>query len=651
MSLLSVLGGLVSIPIHKSIVVGEFHSEIKNKDQHSPSIETGISLEDLEKIASDHRVLNFIGDLRSINHRLYEDVIIGTIGSIIGSSGIETILEFHTYNRSLHLFLAKYNSEIESQWLLLDKCDDLLDQTESKFMITKTNDKIPGFVFSQEQHKLLNNTKSQIINAIKEIDYFIVLTQYITDSIGDTIKSYTSIQVKTNSFHLRRLLNTLQNRVKDLDFLSESFITRSRTLVTRIDLTDKMISFEIQQQEHYFREISKSWKRSYTYEIPQSKIEINASSIIIPSSRIIYSLYLPLGENSIIQLVDNFGSRPEVSILDSDLYYFVKVSYKDLIFNFFSRGLVNIESKLERERVAKLVEESQLKIKAIPKLIKQLLSTYQWSLIDVIGNVESIPIHKTIVLESLGTLSDLMTAQKEEKEQENILNGLANDPIVLKYIGHPRSIDARKNSKVIIGTEGSLINSDQIELLLSYHSFNRSLHLFLREYNKAVETAWTTLSKSEELVTTFEEFMSSGEQTKKHKDLFSGNIRMDLTTTKLTVIKSIRNLNNFNVLTQFIEDSINFSIEKYTEMLEQGKVRDNPLENRKVLRILKNRTKQLLVISESFSAKSESLLTRLDIYDSEIAYETQQKIERTGFLIGLFGTILAILAIIVDFKP
>lgn len=658
-SILSVLGELGSIPVHKtiifeSLVLSDFN--VKNISDRDRDMDLGqqsdseLSLNYLKLIASNKKVLDFIGDLRSIDHRPYEDVIIGTKGSFVRSLEIDLILPFHSYNRTLHLFLTKYNFEIEKQWLLLDKCDSLLDQTEKRLTEEKLFLLGDNLAFSPEQRKLLSKTKSQVINAIKETDYFVVLTQYLTNSIDETSQAYALANVKPNSFHIRKLLKTLQGRVNDLEFVSESFITRGRTLVTRIDLIDNMISFEIQQQENFFKDISKSWRRTYTYGIPQSKVDIKASDIIVHDTKVIYSFYMPLGENSIIQLVDDFSTRPDLTILDSDLYYYVKVSFSGFIFSFFSRGLVNAELKLPMDQSIKsLVEEILVIIQSVPKLIKELLSAYQLSLIEVIGDIESIPIHKTIIMDSLDPIFDSILLSSSSAK-EHALNGLANDPIVLQFIGNPRSIDASKNSNVIIGTEGSLINSDQIELLQSYHCYNRSLHLFLQEYNKAVEKAWTTLKSSEELVSTFEQFMNSGEKRKKHKDLFSGNKRKDLASTKLIVNQSIRNLNNFEVLTQFIEDSIQFTIAKYTDILEQGKVKENPFENRKVLKTLKDRTKHLLVVSESFSAKSDSLFARLDIYDSEISYETQQKIERSAFIIGLLGTILAILAIIVDLK-
>jgi hypothetical protein len=144
--------------------------------------------------------------------------------------------------------------------------------------------------------------------------------------------------------------------------------------------------------------------------------------------------------------------------------------------------------------------------------------------------------------------------------------------------------------------------------------------------------------------------MSSGEKSKKHKKMFSGDRRKDLAKTRLFVIHGVKNTNNFIVLTNFIEKSINFTIDKYSELLEEGKVRENSFHIRKVLKTLKDRVNHLEVVSESFASRSESLMSRLEMYDSEIAYETQQKIERTAFVMGLLGTILAIIAIFIEFK-
>jgi hypothetical protein len=51
----------------------------------------------------------------------------------------------------------------------------------------------------------------------------------------------------------------------------------------------------------------------------------------------------------------------------------------------------------------------------------------------------------------------------------------------------------------------------------------------------------------------------------------------------------------------------------------------------------------LKIISESFSSRGENLMSRLELYDSEIAFETQQKIKRVAYIIGILGVVLAII--------
>jgi hypothetical protein len=71
-----------------------------------------------------------------------------------------------------------------------------------------------------------------------------------------------------------------------------------------------------------------------------------------------------------------------------------------------------------------------------------------------------------------------------------------------------------------------------------------------------------------------------------------------------------------------------------------------PLGENSILHTLKDRAKHLKIVSENFATQGNTLVSRLDLYDSEIAFEIQQKIERIPFIIGLIGTILAVIAII-----
>ncbi|OLS18459.1 MAG: hypothetical protein HeimC3_49290 [Candidatus Heimdallarchaeota archaeon LC_3] len=653
-SILSVLGDIKTIPIHKSIVIDSF-AEIKVDDKilDIKALSESEGDDIVKKISEDSLILGFIGDPRSVDHRPYEDVIIGTNGSIIRSDDINTLLSYHAYNRALHLFLRKYNIEIEKEWTFLNQCDDLIDEFEKEFLkIREKSGQNDNLVFSSEQRSLLAKNKSQIMNGLKKIDFYVVLTQFIYGSIEFTSRKFSlefeEKKIKENSFHIRKVLKTLDDRVRDLQIISKSFVTRARTLVTRIDLHDKTISFELNQRSEKIKALAKDWKRTYSFGLRKAKKYISAKTVLVSNSKVVYSLFLPLGENSIIQMVDKFRTEDDVKILNSDLYYFIEVDYMKYTFTFYSRGLITVESKLRDGNISTLINDSLDLIKEIPKLLTELLTEYHLSLIEVLGKIEDIPIHETVVI---GTYNNRKIDQTDSEGDEFLL-ALSEDSDVLKFIGLPRSVDSRPYEDVIIGTEGSIIRSEQLNLLLSFHAYNRALHLFLRQYNLETEKVWNNLNEYEDLVSNFEEYMSSQEKKnkKKQKKLFTGGKRTSLAKTRLYIIRGIKNINDFIVLTNFIEDSIEFSIEKYSQHLEEGDVKRNSFHIRKVLKTLKDRANHLKVISESFTTRGENLISRLELYDSEIAYETQQKIERLAFIMGLSGVILAVLAIIVEIR-
>jgi hypothetical protein len=509
-------------------------------------------------------------------------------------------------------------------------------------------------VFSSHQRTLLAKSKSQIMNGLKRIDFYLVLTQFIYSSIEFTSEKFEiefeSNKLKKNSFHIRRVLKNLVDRVKDLKIISESFLNRARTLVTRIDLYDKTISFELKQQSETIKSLEKSWKRTYSFKLRKAKYQTDINAVSISDTKIVYSLFLPLGENSIIQLVDKFRSDDDVTILDGDLYYFIEINYMDFIFTFYSRGLITIESYLSDGDISTILNDSLGLMKEIPVLLTELLTDYHLSLIEVIGKIKDIPIHKTLVV---GTYNNQKIDQSES-EREEFLLALSENTEIRKFIGFPRSVDHRPYEDVIIGTEGSIINSEQIDLLLPFHSYNRALHLFMRQYNLETEKIWTNLNEFEDLVSDFEDYMSGEEEKKqkrkkkKQKKIFSGDKRTSLAKTRLYIMRGTKNVNDFMVLTNFIEDSIESTIEKYAQHLEEGDVKRNSFHIRKVLKTLKDRANHLKVISESFASRGEDLISRLELYDSEIAYETQQKIERTAFIMGFMGVILAIFAILIE---
>lgn len=129
--------------------------------------------------------------------------------------------------------------------------------------------------------------------------------------------------------------------------------------------------------------------------------------------------------------------------------------------------------------------------------------------------------------------------------------------------------------------------------------------------------------------------------------MFTSNRRKNLRLTRIYVIQGIKNINSFIVMTNFIEESIEFTINKYSQVLESG-IRQNSFHIRKVLRTLKDRVKHLKIVSENFVTQGNTLFSRLELYDSEIAFEIQQKIEKLAFIIGLIGIILAVVAIMFE---
>ncbi|MHA2366728.1 MAG: hypothetical protein ACXAC7_22435, partial [Candidatus Hodarchaeales archaeon] len=236
---------------------------------------------------------------------------------------------------------------------------------------------------------------------------------------------------------------------------------------------------------------------------------------------------------------------------------------------------------------------------------------------------------------------------KNETERDEYLRGLSEDPKVLKFIGDPRSADSRIHEDLIIGTEGSLIRSEDIDLLLSFHAYNRALHLFIEKYNIEIEKVWKTLKESERMVEKFEEAMSGIISSKELKKIgFHKDKRKNLRRTRLYVIKSIKNISSFIVIVNFIEESIEFTIDKFSQILLDQGLKANSFHIRKVLRTLKDRTKHLKIVSENFSAQSSILFSRIDIYDSEIAYDIAKKLQRIGWTFSVAFLILSIIAFI-----
>ncbi|MFW9930499.1 MAG: hypothetical protein ACFFD1_14005, partial [Candidatus Thorarchaeota archaeon] len=457
-SLLEVLGDIQSLhkTIHKTIVVGSFGELTLNEDPKSTLSVNDLSDEKrlmfIKNLANSTLINDFIGDPRSIDTRTYEDIIIGTKGSIIRSEDIDTLLSFHAYIRAIHLFLNQYNEQIEKEWTYLNECDTLFNDLEQNLMSSK--DRLNKAIFSEDQRELLAKTKMRIIEGVKRIDSYLVLTKFLEDSIHFTSKKFDELKkenkIRENSFEISMVLQAKIDRIKDLKIISENFENRGKTLVTRIDLYDQTISFELDQRAEKLKAITQSWTRTYTFGIKKAKIRVPANTVLIKNARIIFSVYLPIGENSIIQLVDNFRKNKDTTIINTDLYHFIEINYMNFTFKFYSRGLVTIESNLNNGTVVEAIDDAESLMKEIPFLLENLLTNYQLSLIEVIGKIEAIPLHKTIVVEFIEKIKS--EDDNEDEERDEFLKGLAEDKTILRFIGLPRSIDSRPYEDVVIGT-------------------------------------------------------------------------------------------------------------------------------------------------------------------------------------------------------
>ncbi|MHA1984173.1 MAG: hypothetical protein ACW967_07440, partial [Candidatus Hodarchaeales archaeon] len=241
--------------------------------------------------------------------------------------------------------------------------------------------------------------------------------------------------------------------------------------------------------------------------------KIDVPNICINNPRKVFSLFIPLGENNIIQLVDNFRARNDITILETDLYYNIKIEFQDFIITFYSRGLVTFERESEAEKLAELISNVEEKAKQVPLIISSLLTEYQITLLSIFGGIGAIPVHKTIVIDKFDKIECEADFQKQqidirslsENDKDNLLEIIANNEIVLNFIGDPRSVDHRPHEDIIIGTKGSIVRSEDINELLSYHSYNRSLHLFLTKYNHEIENEWSYLNECDEMINKFEE--------------------------------------------------------------------------------------------------------------------------------------------------
>lgn len=385
-------------------------------------------------------------------------------------------------------------------------------------------------------------------------------------------------------------------------------------------------------------------------ELIQDKLSfkkvLDIDTIIIGNSILVFSLYIPLGENGIIELNDRFRLMREVEILDTDLYYFIKIRYNSFIIEFYSRGLIEIELTVKESSLNTLINEAHKFIGKVHGILMEVLTEYNLSIVEVLGNINSIPVHKTIVID------DLMNQIQKSEERRKIIKTLSENPKVLSFIGDPRSINSASYEDVIIGTEGSIVRSDDIKIMISFHAYIRALHLFLRKYNLIIEKVWKDLNTSENQVNELDNFiMNENQQEKRIKDkfhIFSSSRRKKLGKTRHDIFHRIKHIDNFLVLTNFINESIDFTRKKFQKIVSTGVVKQNSFDIRKLLDILDDRVKHFNIVSQSFATRGRIIISQLDLFDSEIASETEERLQTIAFLIGFLGMALASVAIFVQ---
>ncbi|MHA2091961.1 MAG: hypothetical protein ACW98K_14000 [Candidatus Kariarchaeaceae archaeon] len=382
---------------------------------------------------------------------------------------------------------------------------------------------------------------------------------------------------------------------------------------------------------------------------------IDVSKILVEYPRIIFSTFVPLGENSIIQLVDNFRKNDEVTIEDADYYYFVKARYKDVTYTLYSRGLITIEIETHGTHLNQLIKTANELAKTILENIDDLLDKYHMSLVEVIGDIEHLPMHKTIVVHNfsgpgfsyVSSLRDL-TEEELDSYKDDLLEQISIHPKIKEFIGDTRSIDSKPHEDVIIGTEGSIVRSEDITHIISYHCYNRGLHLFLNRYNAILREVWSNLNIIDDELHEYGEMVTSPKSRFNFISMFSVDYHKQLGDIKTLVLNGVKNIDNFLIMTDFIEDSILFTDEKYETIRVLEGIRENEFHVRKTLGTLRDRGGHLKILSENLARRSDAIITRLDLYDSDIAFEIQQKIEKWAFLIGTAGIILALLAIFIE---
>ncbi|MHA2273756.1 MAG: hypothetical protein ACXACI_18055, partial [Candidatus Hodarchaeales archaeon] len=281
----------------------------------------------------------------------------------------------------------------------------------------------------------------------------------------------------------------------------------------------------------------------------QKPADFDFNSIQLINPELIFSIYIPLGENSIVQLNDQYYRREDVQILETDLYYQLKIQYDGLMVKFYSRGVIKIVVAPESDRLRELIQQAEdLRFK-IPDIIKKLLTKYHLALVG------TIPLKKTVHASIVHEGFQGMPSCESKAEKIHLLHALVANPAVARFIRTARSINCQGKEEdrsitesVIIGTHGSIIKSDQINTLISYHAFVRALHLFLRRYNILLEEiVWTRLSNSDNLIDELDEYIKNQQESDDvgRYHLFSSERRKKLAETRSAVVHSIKDVDNF----------------------------------------------------------------------------------------------------------
>lgn len=382
---------------------------------------------------------------------------------------------------------------------------------------------------------------------------------------------------------------------------------------------------------------------------------IDVNTFKVKSPRVILSSFIPLGENGIIALVDRFHAKKKVKIDETDLYYYIKCSVEGFTVEFFSKGLVSITKEVKEIRLGVILSVALAMKEDYRRILVSLLNKYQLSLIEVFGGLSQIPIHVTITFDDFDESSkffDTTYQMNEELTNQKVLDQISLDQKIKGFIGILRSKQSREYEDVLIGTNGSIIRSIQIEELLVYHAFTRSLHLFLTKFNSISEAIWNEVQEWGDILEDINhEFTREAQQA----SAFSSRIYQVFTDSAASrrirgvrskIMSRINELEQIPILTEFIQDSLAFTREDYSEHRDKMLIYENAFHIRKTLNILADRTKHSSLISENLRARGKSLLSQLDVLSSELISNLSQTIQTIGILIALIGIPLAFIAFI-----